>query len=137
MRHSRSLYLALIGAVVFIFGLSIMFNAQPAWAQQIPAAETTVAPPTDVPTETPTATPTTTATPTATSTTPAEVPSATPTATATALGPGATATVAPPAPPVTIPEPITVVLFGTGLAALSAAAASRRKNQDSGKGGVE
>jgi hypothetical protein len=28
---------------------------------------------------------------------------------------------------VPIPEPITVVLFGTGLAALSAAAASRRK----------
>jgi hypothetical protein len=27
---------------------------------------------------------------------------------------------------VTIPEPITVVLFGTGLAALSAAVASRR-----------
>ena len=60
----------------------------------------------------------------------------TPTATATA----ATATsgiitpvitTPPPTPkPVSIPEPITVVLFGTGLAALSAAAASRRKGQD-------
>lgn len=36
----------------------------------------------------------------------------------------------PVTPPVPIPEPITIVLFGTGLAALSAAAASRRKNQD-------
>jgi outer membrane biosynthesis protein TonB len=33
----------------------------------------------------------------------------------------------PPQEPVQIPEPITVVLFGTGLAALSAAAAARRK----------
>ena len=32
-----------------------------------------------------------------------------------------------PSEPVSIPEPITVVLFGTGLAALSAAAAARRK----------
>jgi hypothetical protein len=31
-----------------------------------------------------------------------------------------------PRGPVTIPEPITVVLFGTGLAALSAAVATRR-----------
>lgn len=32
-----------------------------------------------------------------------------------------------PMPPAEIPEPITVILFGTGLAALSAAAARRKK----------
>jgi hypothetical protein len=32
-----------------------------------------------------------------------------------------------PLPPAEIPEPITVILFGTGLAALSAAAARRKK----------
>ncbi len=133
MRHSRSLYLVLIGAVLLLLSLSVMIQARPVLAQQIPAAETTVAAPTDVPTSTPTST----ATPTATSTTPAEVPTATPTATSTGIAPVPTSTTAPPAPPVTIPEPITVVLFGTGLAALSAAAASRRKNKDSGKGGVE
>jgi hypothetical protein len=42
--------------------------------------------------------------------------------------PEPTVTTGPPAP-VQIPEPITVVLFGTGLAALSAAAAARRKGE--------
>ena len=32
-------------------------------------------------------------------------------------------------PPAEIPEPITVILFGTGLAALSAAAGRRRSKQ--------
>ena len=35
-----------------------------------------------------------------------------------------------PVPPAEIPEPITVILFGTGLAALSAATALRRKKTD-------
>jgi hypothetical protein len=35
--------------------------------------------------------------------------------------------VATTVPPAEIPEPITVILFGTGLAALSAASARRRK----------
>lgn len=35
-----------------------------------------------------------------------------------------------PVPPAEIPEPITVILFGTGLAALSAASALRRKNKE-------
>jgi outer membrane biosynthesis protein TonB len=34
-----------------------------------------------------------------------------------------------PLPPAEIPEPITVILFGTGLAALSAAAARRKKTE--------
>jgi len=76
-------------------------------------------------------------TPTAEQPTPT-VPGATPTV------PGATATATPnasnptpvnptptsqPPQPVPIPEPITVVLFGTGLAALSAAVAARRKKE--------
>jgi hypothetical protein len=37
---------------------------------------------------------------------------------------------ATPVPPAEIPEPITVILFGTGLAALSAASALRRKKEE-------
>ena len=71
--------------------------------------------------ETPTAEP-----PKPTATEPAP-PTATPPPilpTATEPGPGPT-----PSEPVSIPEPITVILFGTGLAALSAAAAARRKKE--------
>ena len=63
----------------------------------------------------PTPTPTITTTP---------VPSPTPTATSQAPTPTFTPE---PERPVQIPEPVTVVLFGTGLAALSAAMATRRK----------
>jgi len=91
--------------------------------------------------ETPTAEHPTPTVPAATPTVPAAtptVPGATPTV------PGATATATPnasnptpvnptptsqPPQPVPIPEPITVVLFGTGLAALSAAVAARRKKE--------
>lgn len=93
---------------------------------QVPAAETTV-------TEQPTATPTNTPLPTST---PTNTPVITPTN--TPLGPTDTptriATLPPDTPvpsgPVPIPEPVTVVLFGTGLAALSAAVASRRKKEE-------
>lgn len=68
-----------------------------------------------------TATPTATFTPTPTGT---QSPTATPTATVTP-GPRPTDS---PARPVEIPEPITVVLFGTGLAALSAALAARKRS---------
>lgn len=60
----------------------------------------------------------------------AEPPTVTPTPippTSTSVVPTNTPTTPPP---VQIPEPITVVLFGTGLAALSAAAAVRRKNKE-------
>jgi len=85
-------------------------------------------------------------TPTAEQPTPT-VPGATPTVpAATPTVPGATVTATPdasnptpvnptstpisqPPQPVPIPEPITVVLFGTGLAALSAAVAARRKKE--------
>ena len=49
-----------------------------------------------------------------------QLPTSTPT-----LSPGPTPT---PSRPVQIPEPITVVLFGTGLAALSAALAARKRS---------
>ncbi|MFN8469775.1 MAG: PEP-CTERM sorting domain-containing protein [Caldilineaceae bacterium] len=106
----------------------VAFAAIPAtvMAQDPPSADTPTAEP-------PTFTPTATTQPTATNT-----PNAGPTPTgtnspitATATG---VATVTPvPGGPVTIPEPVTVVLFGTGLAALSAAVATRRGKN--GKGG--
>jgi len=67
-----------------------------------------------------TATPTATLTPTPTGTQPP-----TPTATPTIPVPRPTDS---PQRPVEIPEPITVVLFGTGLAALSAALAARKRS---------
>lgn len=70
-------------------------------------------------TPTPTATSTSTATPTPTGT---QLPTPTPTQT---LVPRPTDS---PQRPVEIPEPITVVLFGTGLAALSAALAARKRS---------
>lgn len=55
----------------------------------------------------------------------ADTPTAEPTA------PPATATPSPvsPSEPTQIPEPITVILFGSGLAALSASVAKKRKKQ--------
>ena len=127
MRQSRPLYLILASALLVIMLTMIAPTFQAGvFAQDTPAApgaETETPQPTAPPVDTPTNTPVPTATntpvtpPTATTvTTPTDTPVVPP-----------TATTQPPAP-VTIPEPITVVLFGTGLAALSAAAASRRKN---------
>ncbi len=55
----------------------------------------------------------------------ADTPTAEPTT------PAATATPVPASPsdPTQIPEPITVILFGSGLAALSASVAKKRKKQ--------
>ncbi len=129
MKQSRLLYLILSGALLVALLLTV-FNPTYSFAQSDPIAETPTGQPTDEP---PTATTMPTATteqPTATSPSETTVPpTATPVAgiTPTATSPSETAV--PPAAPVSIPEPITVVLFGTGLAALSAAAASRRKNE--------
>ncbi|MCB0123200.1 MAG: PEP-CTERM sorting domain-containing protein [Caldilineaceae bacterium] len=87
-----------------------------------PTPTDTGVPPTDTPT--PTATNTSVATPTDT-TVPPVTDTATPVPTVTLTS---TPIVSPPSGPVPVPEPITVVLFGTGLAALSAAVAARRKN---------
>ena len=109
--------------VVFALMLLVSFAAVPAvvLAQDPPAADTPTVEP-------PTFTPTATTQPTATNTPPAG-----PTSTPTGAVASATATTTPiatvtpvPGGPVTIPEPVTVVLFGTGLAALSAAVATRR-----------
>lgn len=130
--------LNILAAVAFVLGVSLQpLLGTKVQAQDAPAVETTV---TEPATFTPTATntvPTETPTPTATNT----VPSDTPTPTMTAIGsPGPgdtpTSTLTPPSSPpsgsrpVPIPEPVTVVLFGTGLAALSAAVAARRRKGD-------
>lgn len=90
---------------------------------QAPAVDTpTSEPPTATVSPTPTNTPEPeTATPTPTLLGPTEEFTETPTNTP----PGPT----PEPPPVPIPEPITTVLFGTGLAALGGAIAARRRNK--------
>ncbi|MEM7126921.1 MAG: PEP-CTERM sorting domain-containing protein [Chloroflexota bacterium] len=60
---------------------------------------------------------------TGTSTEPPIENTATPTTPATAIGPQ------PPATPTSIPEPVTVILFGSGLAALSASVARKRRQK--------
>ena len=126
MQHpSQSIKIGLLWGtlLLFIVALAVAPWVEPVLAQDaVPAvtdtatAEPTPPSPTDTPVPpTPTTVPTT------------EPP--------TATSPAPTPTSPPPAPtptdvpgePVNIPEPITVVLFGTGLAALSAAAAARRK----------
>lgn len=122
MKRSSSIRVGLLVAFALVMLLS--FAAVPAvvLAQDVPVGETpTVEPPTFTPTAT-------LQPPTATNT-----PAAGPTSTPTGAVASATATTTPvatvtpvPGGPVTIPEPVTVVLFGTGLAALSAAVATRR-----------
>jgi PEP-CTERM motif len=113
MRNPNMARFVLVGTFVLVLGLSLSFlNAPLVVAQQA--------------VDTPTAEP---ASPTPTTVQPTATTGPNPTAT-TGPNPTATTPVQPPAPsqgPVPIPEPITVVLFGTGLAALSAAAAARRK----------
>ncbi|MEZ4865467.1 MAG: PEP-CTERM sorting domain-containing protein [Caldilineaceae bacterium] len=123
--------------VLATIALLLTMMLAPGWntvrvvSAQSAAVETTVTEPaTDTPTATPTDTPVATDTPTAT---PTDTPVATATSTQVIVTlPPDTVTPVPPTAvppaPVPIPEPVTVVLFGTGLAALSAAVASRRKN---------
>ncbi len=121
MKRSSSIRVGLLVAFALVMLLS--FAAVPAvvLAQDVPVGETPTVEP-------PTFTPTASVQPTATNT-----PAAGPTSTPTGAVASATATTTPvatvtpvPGGPVTIPEPVTVVLFGTGLAALSAAVATRR-----------
>jgi len=116
--------IALLLAFIFISG----WSSASVVSAQVPAVETTV---TEQPTATPSATPTDTPVPTVTDTpTPTDTPvGPTNTPTQVVTLPPDTPTPVPPGP-VPIPEPITVVLFGTGLAALSAAVASRRKREE-------
>jgi len=94
-------------------------------------------PPTETPTITPTSTPTSTSTPTATPTTTGTPPTPTHTVTGTPPTPTPTVTGTPPTPtprttpakepPGEIPEPLTIVLVGSGLAALAGFARLRRR----------
>ena len=108
MKRANFVRLGILVTFLLLMLTPFMVLAPAALAQDVPAADT---PTTEPPTFTPTAT---------------TVP---PTSTPTPVGPTATA-VSPTATPkpatVPIPEPVTVVLFGTGLAALSAAVATRR-----------
>lgn len=135
----KKTFTARLAIVVLLFALFFIPTLGPvnvAYAQGAPAdiTETPTEPASPTPTNTPVATNTPTITPTNTPVTPATntpIPPDTPTVIVTF--PPDTATVTPtppPSGPVPIPEPVTVVLFGTGLAALSAAIASRRKNED-------
>lgn len=129
MENSSTTRLGIVLATI-VLCLALLFV--PGWgtarnvSAQVPAAETTVTEQaTATLTSTPTNTPIPTDTPTPTNTPPG--PTNTPTRIATL--PPDTPTTVPSSGPVPIPEPVTVVLFGTGLAALSAAVASRRKNE--------
>lgn len=130
MKSSSTTYLLLVSTIVLFLALIFTsgWSSTAVVAAQVPAVETTV---TEQPTATPTATPTDTPIPTVTNT---PVPTDTPvgptnTPTQVVTLPPDTPTPVPSGP-VPIPEPMTVVLFGTGLAALSAAVASRRKREE-------
>jgi len=107
-----------------LVALLLTFSTTAAFAQDqlqevAPEATATVPQPTDPP-------PTNTPVPVITNT-PVPVPTNTPVPVPpTPIPPTA---VPPVTEPVQIPEPITVVLFGSGLAALSASVSKRRKNQ--------
>jgi hypothetical protein len=111
MKRSSYTTAGIAAALLLTLFLSLAAAPSVVLAQE-PAGETPTIEPTAPVTVTPVETATATATPAI----------ATATAIVTPI-----ATVTPvPSGPVTIPEPLTVVLFGTGLAALSAAVASRR-----------
>lgn len=136
MLRSMSTKLALLGALFIVVSLVL----QPALASTLlaqgvpPAAETTATEPaTATPTDEP---PTATATAEPPTNTPTDAPTDVPPATATNTPEGTsvpeppTSTPRPPSsPPPAIPEPVTIVLFGSGLAALSAAVAARRRKE--------
>ena len=90
----------LLGALILPIAASISVFAQDVISADTPTPEFATSTPVPVP---PTATP------------------VAPTATSGPVGP------TPTPRPVPIPEPVTVILFGTGLAALSATLATRRK----------
>ena len=105
-----------------VIGLSVVLPTYAAFAQD----NTPAALPTDTPPPSPTNTPGPTNTPVPPTNTPPPGSTATPTNTPVVQPPATSV----PSRPVPIPEPVTVVLFGTGLAALSAAIASRRKKDN-------
>ena len=116
VRHRNNRWYFIL-VVLFLLSFSLMFGQFGAPVVAEVADSEVVAVETPIPTQPPPTQPPPTDTPTDT---PTEQPTRAP----------ETATVTPqptPLPPAEIPEPITVILFGTGLAALSAAAARRKK----------
>ena len=107
---SSKLYFAAVIAIAFSLMLPALFAADTVFAQEGPNVEPTATEPSEKPTATEPA-------PEPTETQPS--PTQTPTTVITSEP--------QPSEPVSIPEPVTVILFGTGLAALSAAAARRKK----------
>lgn len=105
----RKLAYGSVVALLLTFSTTAALFAQDMFQENAPGATATVPEPA---TNTPVPTATNTAVP---ADTPTLVPTNTP--------------VPPATEPVQIPEPITVVLFGSGLAALSASVAKRRKSQ--------
>lgn len=113
MSFSRRSHLSVVIVIALLFGALVlpMVATVSAYAQDA-----------DTPTPEPaTATP---VPPTVTPVPPTATPTPTPVFTETPVGP------TPTPRPVPIPEPVTVILFGTGLAALSATLATRRKKND-------
>lgn len=112
-------------SLVFAPGLS---SQSTVFAQDVAETPTAEQPTPTVPGATPTVPAATPTVPGATPTVPG--PTATPDASnPTPINPTSTPNSSNPPQPVPIPEPVTVVLFGTGLAALSAAVAARRKKK--------
>ncbi|MCX6043806.1 MAG: PEP-CTERM sorting domain-containing protein [Chloroflexi bacterium] len=118
MKSTVRIQVAFLATILVILALSLLPSFAPSRALAQDAITPTEQPPT--PTNTPVPPTNTPVPPTNT-----PVPGA---PTPTVAPPAATSTPVPPRP-VAIPEPVTVVLFGSGLAALSAAIASRRKKE--------
>lgn len=131
---TRFVIVAIVVLLITVFFIPNWEATSVVSAQDAPVdiTETPTEPASPTPTNTQVATSTPTATPTNTPVTPSTatpVPTDTPTAIIT-IFPDTPTSTPPPSGPVPIPEPVTVILFGTGLAALSAAVASRRKNEE-------
>ena len=112
---SSKLYFAAVIAIAFSLMLPALFAADTVFAQEGPNVEPTATEPSEKPTATEPAPEPTETQPSPTQPSPTQTPT--------------TVITSEPQPsePVSIPEPVTVILFGTGLAALSAAAARRKK----------
>lgn len=130
MNRAKALKFAYFAALLLGIGLVFapgLTSQSTVFAQDVAETPTAEQPTPTVPAATPTVP---AATPTVPGATPTvQGPTATPDASnPTPVNPTSTPTSQPPQP-VPIPEPVTVVLFGTGLAALSAAVAARRKKE--------
>jgi len=132
MNRAKASKFAYFAAILLGIGLVFapgLTSQNTVFAQDVAETPTAEQPTPTVPGATPTVPAATPTVPGATPTVPGATVTATPDASnPTPVNPTSTPISQPPQP-VPIPEPITVVLFGTGLAALSAAVAARRKKE--------